>query len=301
MSITVRRYDLRTDFDRVGEFLIEHFAPNNRDGNWLQPIWEYMHSHPNLDATSLKRIGIWEEAGRIVAIAHYEGELGEAFFQFHPAYRHLRAEMLAFAEAHLSATMPSGEQRLRAYVNDFDGDFTALVSAQGYAQDAGGARPMSLLHIPSPFRPELALPDDFRLKSLQEDNDLAKIHRVLWRGFNHVGEPPPEGIAWRVQMQSAPHFRKELTIVVEAPHGDFVSFCGMWYEPANKLALVEPVATDPDYRRMGLGRVAVLEGIRRCAELGATVAFVGSDQPFYQALGFRVIFTSNCWVKHWQG
>jgi predicted N-acetyltransferase YhbS len=296
----VRRYHLRTDFDRVGEFLIEHFAPDNCDGNWLQPIWEYMHSHPNFDASSYERIGIWEEAERIVAVAHYEGELGEAFFQFHPAYRHLRAEMLAFAEEHLPASTPSGGRRLRVYVNDFDGDFEALVSAQGYAQDAEAARPMSLLHIPSPFHPEGALPAGFRLKSLAEDNDLGKIHRVLWRGFNHAGEPPPEGIAWRAQMQSGPHFRKDLTIVVEAPNGDFVSFCGMWHEPANQIALVEPVATDPDYRRMGLGRAAVLEGIHRCAELGATVAFVGSDQPFYQALGFRVTYTSNCWLKQWQ-
>jgi predicted N-acetyltransferase YhbS len=57
------------------------------------------------------------------------------------------------------------------------------------------------------------------------------------------------------------------------------------------------VATDPDFRRLGLGKAAVLEGIRRCAELGAVEAFVGSNQPFYLALGFEVIFTSQCWVK----
>ena len=99
-------------------------------------------------------------------------------------------------------------------------------------------------------------------------------------------------------MQSGPHFRKDLTIVVQAPQGDFVSFCGMWYESTNRLAYVEPVATDPDFRRMGLGRAAVLEGIRRCGELGATVAYVGSNQLFYQSLGFQLIYTSNCWTRH---
>lgn len=43
---------------------------------------------------------------------------------------------------------------------------------------------------------------------------------------------------------------------------------------------VEPVATDPDYRRMDLGKAAVLEGIRRCGELGAEVAYVGSVKDF---------------------
>ncbi len=136
-----------------------------------------------------------------------------------------------------------------------------------------------------------------RLKSLADENDLHKINRVLWRGFNHPGEPPEDGIEDRRKMQSGPNFRKDLTIVVEGPTGNFVSFCGMWYEPVNKYAYVEPVATDPDSRRLGLGTAAVLEGIRRCAVEGATVAYVGSDQEFYKALGFTKQFNSNCWEK----
>jgi predicted N-acetyltransferase YhbS len=48
---------------------------------------------------------------------------------------------------------------------------------------------------------------------------------------------------------------------------------------------------------MGLGRAAVLEGIRRCGELGATVAYVMTDKPFYLSLGFRKQFTTYCWEK----
>lgn len=57
--------------------------------------------------------------------------------------------------------------------------------------------------IPIPF-PPIDLPPGFRLKSLAEDNDLQKIHRVLHRGFNHPGEPPPEGLAGRQKMRSGP-------------------------------------------------------------------------------------------------
>jgi predicted N-acetyltransferase YhbS len=49
---------------------------------------------------------------------------------------------------------------------------------------------------------------------------------------------------------------------------------------------------------MGLGKAAVLEGIRRCGNLGATVAYVGSDQEFYLSFGFKVIHTSECWLKY---
>jgi len=98
-------------------------------------------------------------------------------------------------------------------------------------------------------------------------------------------------------MQSAPNFRRSLNIIVEAPNGDFASYCGMWYEPHNKIAYVEPVATDPDYRRMGLGTAAVLEGIRRCGELGATVAYVGAERTFYLNMGFKKLYNIYQWTK----
>ncbi len=91
-------------------------------------------------------------------------------------------------------------------------------------------------------------------------------------------------------MQTAPNYNKDLQIAIASPEGDFVSFCGMWYEHVNRIAYVEPVATYPDYRRKGLGTAAVLEGIRRCSELGATDAYVGTGKPFYKSIGFQEIY-----------
>jgi predicted N-acetyltransferase YhbS len=157
---------------------------------------------------------------------------------------------------------------------------------------------MSYYIIPNPF-PSISLPAGFRLKSLPEANNLLEVHRGLWRGFDHGDEPPlnePEGRAF---IQSAPNYRKDLNVVVEAPDGHFVSYCGMWYEPVHSIAYVEPVATDPDYRRRGLASAAVLEGVRRCGELGATVACVGSTRPLYVSLGFRQTYNHSVWQRHW--
>ncbi|HBY08981.1 MAG TPA: hypothetical protein DEH22_14835 [Chloroflexi bacterium] len=145
----------------------------------------------------------------------------------------------------------------------------------------------------------MTLPEGFKLTSLAENCDWAKVHRALWRGFNHEGEPSmtEAELEDRRRMFDTPKACRDLKIAVEAPNGEFVAFCGMFYEPANRYAYVEPVATDPDYRRLGLGKAAVLEGMRRCAELGATVAYVGSNEPFYLSFGFEVIYTSECWVK----
>jgi GNAT superfamily N-acetyltransferase len=298
MSIRLRQYNGSHDYELVGKFLVEHYKPGNEDGNWLQPAWEYMHGHPYLDKASLGKIGIWEEDGMMVGLAHYESRLGEAFLEFHPDYRYLKRDMLDYTERTLYGISNDGKKYLHAYAHELDEDLISLVKACGYEKDEEGNRPIYKFDISEQF-PSIALPEGFRLKSLAEDCNWAKIHRVIWRGFDHEGEPPAgeEELKSRRQMFDTPSARRDLKIVVEGPEGDFVSFCGMFYESTRKYAYVEPVATDPDYRRLGLGKAAVLEGIRRCGALGATVAYVGSDQEFYKAIGFKKVFNSECWVK----
>lgn len=119
----------------MDDFLIRHYQPGNTDGNWVEPAWEYMHHHGLLDSDSLGKIGIWEARGEIVAVAHYEWRLGEAFFQFHPAYRHLRQEMLDHAERHLAGrSKEDGREFVWAYVNDYDEAFRSLVQERGYTR-----------------------------------------------------------------------------------------------------------------------------------------------------------------------
>ena len=160
----------------------------------------------------------------------------------------------------------------------------------------GFAQYSSRLSLDKPI-PKIELPEGFRFQSLADENDFHKINRVLWRGFDHPGPPPKEEVEGRKFSQQAPNFRKDLNIVVVAPDGNFVSYAGMWHLKENKVAYVEPVATDPDYRRMGLGRAAVLESARRAAVEGAEITWVGSGQPFYSAIGFEKKFTAVPWVK----
>lgn len=300
MTTTFRYFNHAEDYQRISEFLIAHHQPGNLDGNWLEPAWEYMHFHQWLDVTILEKIGIWEEYGEIVAVVHPEGHLGEAFFQFHPAYHHLRVEVLDFAEANLASfTRIDNRKYVRAFVNDNDPEFLALVQTKGYILDSEETRPTYCFNIPDPF-PTIALPIGFRLTSLAEECDWTKVHRVMWRGFNHGDDVPMnrEEFESRRMMFDTPKAKRELKIAVAAPNGEFASFCGMFFEAIKKFSYVEPVATDPAYRSLGLGKAAVLEGIRRCSSLGATVAYVGSDHLFYQSIGFKKVFNSECWVKY---
>ncbi len=296
MQVTVRHYNQAADYENVGRFLVRTYRPQGGHVNWLQPRWEYMHYHPLIRGVDLSAIGIWEAHGQIVGVVHPEHAMGLAYFEIDPEYASLKREMLTYAEEQMS-TCKEGARRLRAFINDEDDDFQKVASEMAYVKGRG-CEEMSHLVIPAPF-PAIPVPPGFRLKSLADDNDLRKIDRVLWRGFDHGDEPPDDGIDDRKFMQSAPNFRKDLNIVVEAPDGNFVSYCGMWYEPVHAIAYVEPVATDPEYRRMGLGSAAVLEGVRRCGEMGATVACVGATRPLYLSLGFRLVYNSALWEREW--
>ena len=299
MSATLRHFTGKDDFNRISDFLFTLYEPDNRDGNWFQPCYEYAHTHPAFNEDYQDRIGIWEDDGEIVAFATYEWQLGEAFFAAHRDYQHLKPEMLTYAEEQFAGVIQEGpdegKRYLRAYINDFDEPFVTEARSRGYRLDPEYHRPMCQYVIPDPF-PPIVLPEGFKLKSLAEDNDLAKVNRALWRGFDHEGEPSDD-LSGRMKMQTGPHYRKEHNIVIEGPDGEFATFAGQWFETVNKFGYVEPVATVPEYRRMGLGRAAVLEGIRRSAELGADVAYVGVDKPFYRAIGFKPVYVEQCWYR----
>jgi GNAT superfamily N-acetyltransferase len=297
MGIKYRKYNISTDFKLVSDFLIENYRPGNRDGNFLQPAWEYMHGHPWLDEKSLDKIGVWEDSGRIAGVVHYEHKLGEAFFEIRPEYARLKPEMLEHAEKNLYGKAEDGRTYIKAFINDFDNNFEMLAASLGYVKDDKFARPMSQMTINNPF-PPISIPEGFTLKSLAEDNDLARLDRCIYRGFNHGDAPPVTDYQVRKKQQSMPNFRRDLNIIIVAPDGNYVTYAGLWFESKNKYAYVEPVCTEPAYRLKGLGKAAVLEGIRRCGELGAEVSYVGADRPFYQSMGFRKLYACNCWIKY---
>jgi predicted N-acetyltransferase YhbS len=222
--------------------------------------------------------------------------MGAAFLEVDPAHATLKPDLLQYAEDRLSVATGGG-RALRVYIDDRDHALQRAATTRGYRR-TGDAEPMSRLTLPDPF-PEARPPDGFRLRTLAEDNDLGKVHRLLWRGFDHGDEPPEAGLEERRFMQSAPGFRRDLNFVAEAPGGSFVAYCGVWFEPVHRIAYVEPVATDPDYRRRGLGRAVVMGAVRRCGEQGATVAFVGTATPFYLSLGFRQLYNCSVWLREW--
>lgn len=277
------------DYYRIRSFLIALNRPN-----WLFGRWDWMITHLWLDQDGISKIGVWEDKNQIVALATYDTELGRSYFNVFDEYRYLKAEMLEY-----STEAFSREGDYKALISDEDRVFQDIATSQGFQateeKEHDAIYPIELEKI------TYTLPSGFKILSLSQNFDIYKYGQVLWKGFNHErdgeGEynPTNDKLDRLRNELERPNVDLDTKIAVVAPSGDFVSYCGMWFDSRSEYCLVEPVATDPDFRRLGLGRAAVLEGIRKCGLLGAKTAVVGSSQQFYYSIGFRPYGNSTWW------
>jgi GNAT superfamily N-acetyltransferase len=296
MAVTFRAYRptprYGEDYGKIRAFLL-----SLQDVSYPFGRWDWMVSHSWLEEGRLCDLGVWEDGGSVVGLATYDTRAdGKCFFPLRPGYEALRGEMIAFARERLR-----GDGPLRLFIRDGDWAFQRAARDAGFIptqeKDCDAVMPLDAEKI------RYSLPQGFRVTDMKESYDLFRYGQVLWKGFNHEknGEGPfsstPEDLALRRGEFERPNVDLELKIAVVAPNGDFVSYCGMWHDPASPYALVEPVATDPEYRKLGLGRAAVLEGVRRCAQRGARWATVGSSQQFYYNIGFSPWLTSTFWAE----
>lgn len=294
MTVQLRNYTsepgFTKDFDMVRDFLIRINKDSIVNPGFIWGRWEWVFSLPYLDKSSLSKIGIWEDNGTIAAVATYEQDLGYAYFLVDNNYAYLKKEMLAYAEKSLCKN-----GAFKALIPDNDREFQKIALSHGL-KPTQQKENNSVLEI-TQQNTHYVLPKGFTIRSLVENCDLHKVNRVLWRGFNHEGEPPESAQAMEERRLSlaGPHINLDTFIVVVSPEGEYVSFCGTWYDKATDYALVEPVATDPLYRKMGLGKAAVLEAVKRCGKLGAKRAYVGSSQQFYYRIGFSPLPADTFW------
>ena len=302
MNVQLRNYNPDVDFLRVRDFLSETYQAFGRPLNWRMERWNWARYHPMMfdgDAESNVRlweeaVGLWENAeGEIVGVVNVEMPCyGEAYVHRRPGYDFLLDEMIAYAEAKL---LDRDDNSLSFFVYEHDAPFQKLLRERGYQQHTDYPGYDSEFVIEG--RPEVKLPEGFVVQSMAEGGDLALRCKVQGLGFDH-----PDPAEWTTpeeyaRVQQAPDYRPELDLYVKAPDGEYASCCIVWYDARNRMGIFEPVCTHPAYRRMGMGRAVMMEGVRRITALGAETAQVGSGLTFYEAIGFRKICVSYRWSK----
>lgn len=295
MAIHFRNYTkqagITDDYYKVRAFLVRLGY-----SEFTYARWDWMATHGYLDKTSVGKIGLWEVNNDIVGLATFDCQMGIAYCLTLPEYVSLKKEMLIYSMENLSKN-----EKFGITISDTDFKFQDIAAQLGYV--ATESKECDAAFYYDKTSTEYELPEGFRITTMKETYDLYQYRRVLWKGFNHELNGEGEFFFSKEDEQEAkeemlrPNVDLNLKVAVIAPDGNFVSYCGMWYDPEAGYAVIEPVATDPAYRRMGLGKAAVLEGIRRARVLGAKLAFVGSSQQFYYSIGLRPYATATIWEK----
>lgn len=294
MGIKFRNYTevagITEDYFKVREFLVKLGYKE-----FTYTRWDWMTTHGYLDKSVVGKIGLWEDEGKIVGIATIDCSLGDSFCLTLDNYQYLKKEMLLYAKEHLKAPDKFG-----IVISDEDEEFQRIAAKLGFVGTA--SKESDAIFRVDETSMAYELPEGFTITSMKDTYDLFQYGQVLWKGFNHEldGEgtfelTPEKEEAYEAEM-IRPNVDLNLKVAVVAPNGNFVSYCGMWYDPEAGYAVIEPVATDPEYRKMGMGKAAVLEGIKRVAALGAKKVLVGSSQQFYYSIGMRPYKTATKWI-----
>lgn len=220
---------------------------------------------------------LWHERDELVAWAVWTPGSWETQVATHPARAAvLWPEILDWGAEHARAQAAGRAEPLSWWVaaRDDDLDRIALLDANGFRQQE-----WTTLHYEralADVAPAPALPDGFAVRPLAgvaEVPAYVAAHRAAFNSTFMNDE-------WRQRTVQRPGYRADLDLVVAAPDGRVAAFAILWLGPESggrREGQFEPVGVCPDFRRRGLGRAVMLEGMRRLRAAGATHAIVATD------------------------
>jgi len=293
MVIIQRRYQALTDYMKVFTFLEETYNLETLNSYLPPHYWEYAQHHAKFNYASTHRIGLWEDGGKLVGLSMYEMELGTAQLHAKDDYKYLLPELLAWAEKEISVEK-NGNRTLKVQVTETEDDKKLLLRDSGY--EFSKKHDITIFRYENPFI-ERKLPEGFKIID-GHDVDWLKLKYCFFRGFNHGDTPPNDETDPIFKTHNAPHSDPSLMTIIVAPNGEYACALDMWVDYRNKYAYLEPLATVPKYRRMGLAAIALTEAMKKTLPFGAKYCFGGGMQ-FYYDIGFEKVCDWEWWQKEW--
>jgi len=293
-NITQRRYNILVDFSRVYDFLEETYDLETLNSYLLPQYFEYAHHLLWFDYVRAHRMGLWEDNGEIVGISAFEMNVGTAHLHTKIGYEFLLPELLAWAEKEISV-IENGNHSLNVGITSKEPNKQAMLKEQGYELES--TSDVTIFDYKKPFV-DRKLPEGFKMID-GTDVDYTKLGTCFWQGFDNKEDAPENNVDSNIKCCLAPHADASLDTIIVAPNGDYACALGMWYDKRNKYAYLEPMATVPEYRRMGLGTIALMEAMKKTKALGATYCFGGPVLQFYPQVGFEIICQTELWKKMW--
>ncbi len=294
--------DTRTYCGREDLALLQDFASRALAQRFpLDAVWHLgdfaWQLKPDYDRPH--RVRLWLTDGSVQAVALFEAA-DKLLVEILPESETLLAEILERAER---SVRRAGQTALCVRAYDKDKHRAAALGALGYVRS--GAEGLS-------FRIDLAqdLPasDPFRARDTNgiDSARRAAAHRDAWNDLAEIGLPDARSTFSQDiydGLRGAPGYDAALDILVESETGELVANCIAWSDSESRIGTFEPVGTHARYRRRGLARLAVLEGLRRLKQRGmrwgrvSTAHFNAPAIAVYGACGFELHDRCLWWKK----
>ncbi len=269
------------DYEAVCGFLTELNQKDRVHINWNWARFEWMTEHPEFDKDARASIGLWWAAGRVVGAAIYDLYFGEAFCGALPEYAALYPEILDYAYRVLK-----DESGLGIALCDGSRWEIEAAKAAGFLPEA---QQETVMRLELKRLRHFDLPEDFSLRELDPAQEPEAFQWLLWQGFDHGTDRARFAREDPIIPQIRRHLNKRLSLSAVAPDGEGVAYCCLWFHRDTDYAYVEPVCTVPSQRGRGIAAALLSEALRRAEALGAREAYVISDLPFYEKLGFEKV------------
>lgn len=240
---------------------------------------------------------LWFDGDDLIAFALLG--LGQVDLLVHPHHREVEQLMLIWAEEQPSVRSVDKQGSAAIHAWSFDGDRQRvdLLRRAGYERTTEALcfrQRANLTDVPNP-----ELPHGFHIRSVTGEQDLERRVEVHRDAF----APSKMTVEKHRNVMRSTTYRPDLDLVVEAPDGSFAAYCLVWLDERNRFGLFEPVGCHSRYRRMGLTKAVMFEGMRRLRQLGATAAYVNNklgvaaSAALYDSIGMRVLDENHAWAK----
>lgn len=150
--------------------------------------------------------------------------------------------------------------------------------------------------------PESTLPTGCQVRAVADAGEIsnrAAAQREVWHPWT-VGHVSDDDYA---RFMRLPGYNRDLDVVAVTPDGIIAAYVNGWIDPVNRIGDFGPVGALPAYRRQGLTRAALLEGLRRMQARGMDRVCIStgvSNTPairLYESIGFKMVNKYLDYVK----
>ncbi|WP_455463324.1 GNAT family N-acetyltransferase [Candidatus Hodarchaeum mangrovi] len=277
-------------------FLNDLFIRTRSYENWFPDRFE------NSSDSREDGIMVWKEIEnsqpKIVALTTRDSPQ-DFFLQVDPNYQFLEQEMIEWIEKYFIERKKIHNKNEIIKINILEGNLQRekllrdlgykYKQIYGYYRIRKGNAPI----------PNFQCPESFKIRPVKrtEFNQLAQlIRRVFGHGEWFTAEVL-DGIT------KASFYRPELDLVAVNESDIIGSFCTFRVNSGSKIISLEPMGTNPDFRRIGLAKALLVEGFKRCKKYNPPFIYIdgAANTPaanqLYEITGFNEKMTINSWIK----